>query len=87
MTPRLLYTINEACAALGVKRTSLYQLMAEGLIDARKLGGKTMIVAESLGRFVEGLPKAEIKDQGRGNIEQRQVAAELRDGHVRYWPA
>ena len=55
---RLLVPREEAFVMLGVGSTRGYQLINSGLIDAVKLGGKTLIRAESLRRFVAGLPSA-----------------------------
>jgi excisionase family DNA binding protein len=39
---------SEACVALGVGRTFLYQLIAEGRIEVRKLGRRTIVSVPSL---------------------------------------
>ena len=39
---------DEACAALGIGRTFLYQLIAEGRIEVRKLGRRTIVSVPSL---------------------------------------
>jgi hypothetical protein len=43
---------------LGISHASLYRLIGAGRLDARKLGGKTLITAESIERLVAELPKA-----------------------------
>ena len=45
----------------GIGTTKFYELIAAGLLDARKIGGRTMITAESLRQYVASLPKANIK--------------------------
>ena len=55
---RLLVPREEAFAMLGVGTTRGYQLINSGLIEAVKLGGKTLIRADSLRHFVAGLPSA-----------------------------
>jgi excisionase family DNA binding protein len=57
----LAYTVNDACAALGVGRTRLYGLIAEGRIEARQCVGRTLIPADSLRAFLASLPPAPIK--------------------------
>jgi excisionase family DNA binding protein len=57
------YTIASACAALGVGRTRLYQLIGQGKIEARACGGRTLIPAQSLLDFVSGLPSAQVGAQ------------------------
>ena len=57
----LAYGIAEACIALGIGRTRLYALIAEGQIEARSCGGRTLIPAESLRAFLAKLPPAPIR--------------------------
>jgi excisionase family DNA binding protein len=53
----LAFTINGACAAIGVGRTKLYELINSGTLEARSLGAKTVIPGESLERLIASLPK------------------------------
>jgi hypothetical protein len=55
---KLLYRPHEAQAALGIKNTKFWQLVKAGSLETRKLGGATVVPAESLHRFIESLPKA-----------------------------
>jgi excisionase family DNA binding protein len=57
----LAFTIQDACRALGIGKTNLYRLIAQRKIEARALGGRTVIPADSLRAFVATLPKAPIK--------------------------
>jgi excisionase family DNA binding protein len=57
----LTYTILDACRALGVGRTNLYRLISEGQIEARVLGGRTVVPVDSLRAFVSRLPPAPIR--------------------------
>jgi hypothetical protein len=50
---KLAYTVPEALAAIGIGRTNLYKLAGEGKLDLRKVGGRTLVTAESLRRLVE----------------------------------
>jgi excisionase family DNA binding protein len=47
-SPKLAYTITEACRAVGIGRTKLYELIGEGRVETRKIGARTVIPAESL---------------------------------------
>lgn len=47
-TPKLAFTIAEACHAVGIKRSKLYQLIGQGRIEIRKIGSRTIIPADSL---------------------------------------
>jgi excisionase family DNA binding protein len=59
----LAYGIPDACRALSIGRTRLYALIAEGKIEARQCGGRTLIPAESLRTFVANLPPAPIRSK------------------------
>ena len=61
MTNILAYPINGACVALGIGRTKLYAWIAEGKIEARACGGRTLIPAGSLRAFLASLPEAPIR--------------------------
>jgi excisionase family DNA binding protein len=56
---RLLYSPKETEALLGISHATCYRLINAGKLDARKIGGKTAITAESIERFLAGLPRAE----------------------------
>ena len=43
----LAYRIPDACAVLGLGKTSIYELMKEGKLKAIKVAGRTLIDAES----------------------------------------
>ncbi len=45
--------------------TTLYQEIAAGRIEARKMGKKTLIPAESLRAYLESLPKANLTTNQR----------------------
>ena len=53
---KFLYRTSEAKAALGCGTSKLYDLINNGTLDARKLGHRTYITAESLESFVASLP-------------------------------
>lgn len=45
---RLAYSVAEACAALGISRPSLYQLIAAGRLHTVMLGGRRVIPVDAL---------------------------------------
>jgi excisionase family DNA binding protein len=47
-TPKLAFTIAEACHAVGIGRSKLYELIGQGCVETRKIGARTVIPAESL---------------------------------------
>ena len=51
---KLAYSINETARALSMGRTSIYAMIADGRLEAFKLGRRTLIKAESIRRLVEG---------------------------------
>jgi excisionase family DNA binding protein len=61
-----LVPLNEAKALLGCGTTKLYELMAAGSLDARKLGRHTRITAASIAAFQASLPKAAIMTGRKG---------------------
>ena len=50
----LAISINEAAKVLSLGRTSIYAMIADGRIEAFKLGRRTLIRAESIRRLVAG---------------------------------
>lgn len=58
MAVRALYSPKETEAILNVSHATCYRLIAAGKLDARKLGGKTLITAQSIEQLVAELPKA-----------------------------
>jgi len=61
MSEVLAHTIADATKISGIGRTTLYEAIGRGEIEARKAGNRTLIPAESLRAFVAGLPKAGIR--------------------------
>jgi excisionase family DNA binding protein len=53
---RLLYPIAETEQLLGISHATVYRLVRAGHLDLKKIGGKSVITAESIDRFVAGLP-------------------------------
>jgi len=56
MTSPLAYSIAEACAVGRAGRTALYEAIRSGELIARKRGRRTVILADDLRRWLEGLP-------------------------------
>jgi excisionase family DNA binding protein len=50
----LAYSVREACRLSSLGRTRLYQLIAEGRLEVRKIGKRTLIPASSLRALIEG---------------------------------
>jgi excisionase family DNA binding protein len=52
----LALTIHEAAKAVSIGRSSLYEEIAKGRLQARKLGRRTLILVEDLNRWLSTLP-------------------------------
>lgn len=52
--PKLGYSIREACQASSLGRTTLYSHIASGRLRAVRIGGRTIIPAESLHALILG---------------------------------
>ena len=50
----LAYSIKEACRASSLGRTTIYGHIAAGRLIARRIGGRTIIPAESLHALIAG---------------------------------
>lgn len=49
---RLAYSIKETARTLSLGRTSIYAMIADGRLEAFKLGRRTLIRAESIERLI-----------------------------------
>jgi excisionase family DNA binding protein len=55
--PIVAYSVPEAMLALGLCRDSIYRLIRDGRLVARKCGRRTLILASDLEAFAQTLPK------------------------------
>jgi hypothetical protein len=55
---KLLFPIPDACAALSIGRTMLYEQVAEGNLTLVKIGRRSFITTESLASYVDQLSVA-----------------------------
>lgn len=53
--------IPEAGRAIGLGHSKLFELIASGDLDARKIGSRTVITMESIRAFLESRPKADVR--------------------------
>lgn len=53
-TPKIAYSISEAVSASSLGRTTIYAHIAAGRLEARRIGGRTVIPAESLHALIAG---------------------------------
>ncbi len=66
------YTVTGACRELGCGKSKLYELIGEGAIDARKSGGTTLVIGDSIDRYLTTLPPAEIRTRPRKELRAAQ---------------
>ncbi len=69
MSEAIAHTVADAVRVSGLGRTSLYELIGAGKIEARKAGNRTLIPAASLRAYITSLPAADIR------TGQRKTAA------------
>jgi excisionase family DNA binding protein len=58
---KLLFSLREAGAALGVGLTKTYDLIAQGRLKAVKLGKQTKVTRPELNRFIAELPPCSLQ--------------------------
>jgi excisionase family DNA binding protein len=51
---RFTYSIKEVCEATSLGRTTVFAAISSGKLKARRIGGRTLIPAESLEAFLAG---------------------------------
>jgi len=76
MSDAIAHTIADAVKISGIGRTTLYELIGAGKIDARKVGNRTLIPADSLRSYIASLPPADIRTgQRRGDLSSQPATA------------
>jgi excisionase family DNA binding protein len=71
---RLAYSVREAAQIANLGRSTLYKLIAQGELRARKAYGRTLILHDDLDAFLKGLPSL---DQTSGALAQNYLQNEL----------
>lgn len=56
MDTKLTYTVDEAAKAISIGRVKFYELLNKGEVKAVKIGSRTVIRADDLKAYVDGLP-------------------------------
>ena len=52
----LAYSVTDACYQLGIGRSTVYEEIAAGRLNALKCGNRTLIPAASMEAWLDGLP-------------------------------
>ncbi len=55
MVEKLAYSLDEACALVGLGKTKLYESINDGRLRARKCGKRTMVLRSDLQEFLSNL--------------------------------
>ncbi len=53
-TPKLAYSVKEACQATSIGRTTLFNYIKDGRLRVVHIGGRTLIPADALQEFLFG---------------------------------
>jgi excisionase family DNA binding protein len=72
-------TINQFCAAVPCGRTKAYELIADGEIQAMKLGKKTLIPRAELVRLQARLPRMRARASGPPETENSAASSERQE--------
>jgi hypothetical protein len=59
---------------IGLGHTKVYELIGQGILDARKAGKKTLITGESIRAYIASLPPAEICPHARITSDPAEAA-------------
>ena len=54
MPEKIAYSINEGCNVSSLSRTKIYSLIAQGRLHVVRVGGRTLIPADSLRGLISG---------------------------------
>jgi excisionase family DNA binding protein len=88
-TPRFAMSVNKAALEANLGRDAVYDAIRDGKLVARKYGRRTLITAEALQAFLNGLPPLQLPpkpDSEPGgsaapNISKLEAAARARRGY------
>lgn len=69
MSERLAYTVREACEALRIGPTKLYELLGDQKLKAVALGGKMLILRSEIERFLSDLPLVALHTRDAQSID------------------
>lgn len=61
----LAYRIEDAAAAIGISRSTLFEYIKHGRIPSRKIGGRTVIRHRDLEAFLDAAPLSEATNRVR----------------------
>lgn len=62
----LAYSVTDACRISSLGRTSIFKLIKDGRLRVRRIGSRTLILADSLRELIEGAGAAGSQDANHG---------------------
>ena len=65
------FQINQAALTLGISRSKLYQLIQAGEIVKARIGGRSVILADELERYVRHCAEASVRKDAQSSISSR----------------
>lgn len=69
METKQLFTIKEFLAFHPASRATVYAEIGSGRLIARKMGGKTVILASDYRAYLDALPRVELKTDDDAGVE------------------
>jgi excisionase family DNA binding protein len=60
---KLAYSPSECAQAIGIGRTKVYRIIADGKLPARKLDGRTLVLRSDLEAYLDQLPRLDPLDR------------------------
>jgi excisionase family DNA binding protein len=76
ITTRAAYTLGALATAIGVHKSTIFRVIRSGELRAKKLGGRTIIPACEVDRWLDSLPDRELAGPA---VEQAKRAAAARN--------
>jgi excisionase family DNA binding protein len=76
ITTRAAYTPDALATAIGVHKSTIFRVIRSGELRAKKLGGRTIIPASEVDRWLDSLPDRELAGAA---VEQAKRAAAARN--------
>lgn len=70
----LAYRIPDAAHAIGISKSKLYELIAAGEIQKTIIGGRSVILAEELERYVGHCSEVSAKKDAQSSINSRRFS-------------
>lgn len=72
--PRLTYHVTEAAHALGISRSKLYQLIRAGEVAKTRIGGRSVVLANELERYLRHCADESAKKADQSAINSRRFS-------------